>query len=115
MSAPLTIGSTLWEFDQNHRVYGPNRGAPIYAKHFRETVITGETPLSWLVGPVQHKVNKRTLKRTRPGYGAVRYYTTEGKAEAIWEHENRPALLEKVRGATVAQLWAVAAVFEGEK
>ena len=115
MSTSLTIGSTLWEFDPNYRVYGSNRGAPIYAEHFRPVTVTGETPRSWLVGASERIVNKRTLQRTRNGHDPVRYYTDEGKDEAIWEHEHRSRLVRAVGFASLAQLRQIAAIFEGQK
>ena len=115
MSALLTIGSTLWEFDPNYRVYGSDRGAPIYAEHFRPVTITGETPRSWLVGGSTRPVNKQTLRRVVPGFGHAQYYTDEGKDEAIWAHENRGRLVRAVGFASVAQLRQIAAIFEGEE
>ncbi len=57
MSSPLDanaigIGSTVWIFDQNRRVYrktGSSRG-PVWREHWRPEKIIGETSRSWIVG-----------------------------------------------------------------
>jgi len=69
---PLAVGSTLWIFDENRRVYPkeklPNGQmcsfGPIWREHWQATVITGETRVSWLVrGPNSRagKISKRDL------------------------------------------------------
>ncbi len=55
MSAPLGIGSPIWFFDQNRRVYqkderGHSFGAPIWREHWGRLEIIGETPRSWCLG-----------------------------------------------------------------
>ncbi len=62
----LSVGSTVWVFDENHRVYrrnekGRSEGGPIYREHFVECKITGETSRSWIIGRYRMKVNKKTL------------------------------------------------------
>lgn len=55
MSQPpeLRVGSKLWWFDENRRVYPDtdswSRG-PIWSEHWREVEVVGETKRSWLVG-----------------------------------------------------------------
>ncbi len=51
----IGVGSTVWVFDENRRVYekdanGRAQGGPIWIKHWEPQVITGETRVSWLVG-----------------------------------------------------------------
>jgi hypothetical protein len=52
------VGSKVWVFDLNHRVYADKKiakgqlwysGAPIWREHWVPKVITGETSRSWLV------------------------------------------------------------------
>lgn len=60
------IGSTVWIFDANHRVYnrpengGLASGGPIWREHWRPRRIIGETPRSWLLeGWRNEKVPKK--------------------------------------------------------
>ena len=50
MSDLLGIGSTIWRFDENHRIYKDKHSGPDYRCFWRECVITGETSRSWIVG-----------------------------------------------------------------
>lgn len=61
----LDIGSRVWMFDANRRVYERKAGqahssAPIYREHFRPLEIVGETRLSWILSNGS-KVRKKTL------------------------------------------------------
>lgn len=54
---PLTVGSALWIFDENRRVYPESPGGrrdlsarPIWREHWRPVAITGATSRSWLIG-----------------------------------------------------------------
>lgn len=79
----LKVGDKVWRFDQNRRVYdgtGSFGGKVIYAEHFYQDVITGETSRSWIVGKYGYRVNKKTLEGI---------YTDEQKANDIWMHNNR--------------------------
>lgn len=68
---PLAVGSTLWIFDENRRVYAKEKlppgklwpsGPPIWREHWRLTVIVGETRVSWILGHDQgRKISKRDL------------------------------------------------------
>ena len=70
---PLAVGSTLWIFDQNRRVYAKEKlppgklwpsGPPIWREHWRPCVITGETRVSWVVDghpSTAGKISKRDL------------------------------------------------------
>jgi hypothetical protein len=55
MSHPIGVGSTVWVFDYNHRVYtkAPDGsvygGRVIWREHWRPKTITGETSRSWIV------------------------------------------------------------------
>lgn len=51
----VKVGSKIWHFDPNRRVYPPApkgklwaSGGPIYREHWHEVEITGETSRSWL-------------------------------------------------------------------
>lgn len=69
----LSIGSIVYLFDPNHRVYpkdenGRNKWGsnPIYREHFVPVVITGETARSWIVDRYrsQIKINKKIIAAT---------------------------------------------------
>lgn len=49
-SVQIGIGSPVWIFDQNHRVYGSKNSAPIWRKYWREYKIEAETSRSWVIG-----------------------------------------------------------------
>src|SRR5690348_13336803 len=45
----LAVGSTIWVFDCNRRVYAKDgRGGPIYREHWRPVKIASETSRSWI-------------------------------------------------------------------
>lgn len=59
----LAIGSTIYWFDENRRVYhkderGRSVGGPIWREHWRPVIIRGETSRSWIVGPWEVKIPK---------------------------------------------------------
>jgi hypothetical protein len=69
--AELAIGSTVWIFDAERRVYAKEKmspgklwysGAPIWREHWRPTAIVGETRVSWILGYDRgRKISKRDL------------------------------------------------------
>lgn len=59
----LAVGSAVWYFDQNYRVYPKNGGignSPIFREHFRPIKIEGETSRSWVLADGR-KISKATL------------------------------------------------------
>ncbi len=58
----LQIGSTVWKFDQNYRVYNDGEPGPVYREHFRPHKIIDETSRSWVLDNYKRtKVNKKSL------------------------------------------------------
>lgn len=113
--ATLAVGSILWWFDTNHRVYrrdadGRATGGPIYREHWRETRIKSETARSW-VTERGHKIDKRTGE-SRTAYGRITFAYSQAEIDdRCWIEENRYALGERVRSCSdVATLRAVAAL-----
>lgn len=49
--------------------------------------ITNETSQSWLCGTT--KINKKTLQENQGRYGNLQWFTTQGKSDYVWLHENR--------------------------
>jgi len=102
----IGIGSTIWIFDQNRRVYSKEplkkgqlwpSGPPIWREHWRPCQITGETSRSWLVGPGRtdvRKISKRDLAA-----GEVRgVLTSEAELDAAcFVQEHAREIGERVR------------------
>lgn len=119
----VSIGSTLWLFDETRRVYPKSNrltGSPIYAEHFIAFTVVGENRLSWILlrgglPGLRHKATKKTLTcSTR--WGVERYYTDQQKADAIWLEENRAGLAEAVRDCRdVETLKAIKALLDGAR
>ena len=60
----LKIGSTVWYWDENRRVYPKNGGigsGPIEREHWHPVTIFGENKLNWLAGYERHplRINKK--------------------------------------------------------
>lgn len=99
------IGDKVWRFDPNRRVYPKDKaisGGPIYAEHFWQDTIVGETSRSWLVGGRdwdQIKVPKKN---------PTGIYTDEQKEAEIWEHDHRYRIVKMVQRCTPEQLKQIA-------
>lgn len=96
-TTPLAIGSTVWRFDINHRVYrGPTRsvsvGGPIYREHFRPVEIVGETSRSWLVGYGKTKIPKANDGRECNGF----FLTQEAVNDAVFREDHAYRISEAV-------------------
>jgi hypothetical protein len=53
-AATIAVGDTVYEFDENHRVYrqdanGRSHGSPIHREYWRPHVVVGEEKRSWLI------------------------------------------------------------------
>ena len=95
------IGSTVWWFDNNCRVYaksasGGSTGSPIYREHWREAAITGETSRSWVTAN-RMKFSK-TTGEMRDAYGIKRCVFSLADVEAdCWIHEHAYHVAELVK------------------
>lgn len=88
---PLGVGSTIWMFDSNRRVYDKNKGGnPIYREHWRPAKITGETSRSWITDRWGQKVLKRG-----PHPGAA--FTQEEVDDDVFINDNRYTISDAVR------------------
>lgn len=106
------VGSTVWLFDFNHRVYlkrEPGESpyishAPIWRGHWVPWEITGETSRSWVLSHGK-KVPKVGASP------AVVAFSEEEITQQAWVHENRHRI-ERVVGSThdYEKLRAVAAL-----
>jgi hypothetical protein len=81
----LAIGSTVWIFDENRRVYPDKKlpkgqlwpsSAPIWREHWRPCVIVGETRVSWLVGHTKDDTYPRKINKKDLAAGSVRCVLT---------------------------------------
>ena len=89
----LGIGSTIWIFDINRRVYhksgGEHTEGAIYREHWRPVKIEGETSRSWVTSWYGKKV---------PKFGKSQDIAfTEAEVEAdVWVKEHRPKIVRIV-------------------
>ena len=103
--ALLGIGSTIWMFDNNRRIYPKPRsasgGGPIYREHWRPVTIEGETSRSWVTSWYGNKVPKRG-----PRHGVA---FTEAEVNAdVWAHDHRYKIVRMVELCEVETLKAIA-------
>lgn len=84
------IGSTIWIFDINRRVYRKDTsGHPIWREHWRPEVIAGETSRSWIT-----KLGKKVPKK---GYDARSVaFSQEAIDRAAFIHDNAYRIGEAV-------------------
>lgn len=113
----IRIGSTLWQFDDNVRVYRADRSGPVYREHFRSFQVVGETPQSWIVGAgFKMKVSKKDLKQAgRNGYSGHRWFTAEGMEDEIYREENKQRIADEIRSVPAATLRRVDALLHPER
>jgi hypothetical protein len=69
----MHIGSQVWIFDGNRRIYREGQSGPVYREHFVAHTVIGGTRSSWLLSG-GFKVDKRTglLRKPLGGWYAVR-------------------------------------------
>lgn len=84
----LGIGSTVWMFDQNRRIYKDNRSGPIYREYWRPIKITSETTRSWIT----ERGNKIPKKGEHNGY----CFTEQEVNDKSWVEDNRYKIAEAV-------------------
>ena len=109
----IKVGDPSWFFDVNRRVYrkdanGRSMAGPIWAEHWREYAITGETSRSWIVGNAEYEQAKLPKNQVRwSGYVLNR----EAIEFSVWVHNHAHRICEKVRGtsdyATLRQIAAL--------
>jgi hypothetical protein len=101
----LGIGSTIWMFDINRRVYPKPRseysGGPIYREHWRPVTIEGETSRSWVTSWYGKKVPKRGKSQ------GIAF--TEAEVEAdVWAKEHRSKIVRMVERCEIETLKVIA-------
>jgi hypothetical protein len=106
----IDLGSTVWEFDDTIRQYTERRnmfsGDIIFRAKFRERIVVGETPRSWIVGYYMGSGDNRQLREVgkMPKSGKVSkervravFYTKQAMEDAIFINDHRHKLAEFVR------------------
>lgn len=112
---PLGIGSRIWIFDVNTRVYpqkdGQSFGAPIWRSHWVEWFIVGETKVSWLISRIKADIpDDRTPKVPKKG-ATDRVVCSEAELDELaWVHDNHRRIGENLRRLRPSQLRAIDAL-----
>ena len=103
MSSELKIGSKVYIFDENRRVYHVDKAkhghGPIYREHFMLVEITDESPRKW-------KTTGRGAFKKNPY--ETGFYTKEMVEDAVWDRENRHYIREAIYRTDVETLKKVA-------
>lgn len=82
------IGTTVYVFEENHRVYAKSgQGGPIWREHWVPREVVGETTQSWLIGWKSNptKVSKKDLREGTLKNICLSLEEVERKA---WVHDN---------------------------
>ena len=84
----------IYYFDDTSRVYGKDRGAPIYEKHFRPIKIVEENDKEYICdyGVINKRSNLLTLGRG----SKVKYYTEQEKNDDVYINNNRYKISQKI-------------------
>lgn len=93
----IGIGSTIWIFDPNRRVYPrdehgkvPISAGPIYREHWIPIKIVGENRRSWILEYWNKKIPKKG-----PHHGAC--FTQKEVDDDVWLSDHRHKVCESVR------------------
>lgn len=97
----IGIGSKLWRFDVNRRVYVKGKPGPVWREHWEPLEVIGETRVSWVVGTSAedtwgaHKVPKAAF---RDGACPIGWALSEEHiTDLAWAEEYRHKLADRVR------------------
>lgn len=118
---PIGIGSKVWLFDLNRRIYPPKkpceaygRGGPIWREYWNPDnpcTIVAETRDSW-VTKSGYKIPKKDPSVTRPdkrtGWTRAVAWSLEEIDELAWAHDHCHQIAERVRQCDVKTLREVA-------
>lgn len=99
MTEELKIGTKVWVFDLDHRVYPKSEtrwkfGSPIYSEHFRPAEITGETTRSWIVRGGM--IGEKRIPKKAP-FANTGVYSDSLKDDKIWENQHRNKIIDQLR------------------
>lgn len=110
----IGIGSTVWRFDENRRVYPKDSGigaSPIWREHWRPVKIVGETSGSW-VAQNDGKINKKA-----PGqkWAFSQAEIDEREWVEVHRHQIREHILQVTDPAVLRQIAALVGYEAKEK
>ncbi len=110
MSTQIAVGSKVWVFDANKRVYAKDEkgrafGPPIHREHWVEREVVSETSRSWIVGRgwEQIKVPKKGPRR-----GVC--FSLQEVEQDCWVNSHRYRIAQAVERASYEQLIAIAEI-----
>ena len=123
MDVVLGLGSVVWHFDPNRRVYDYPRGfrvaGPARRPQWVEWEIRGETSRSWIavrkdskitdaadLGAYGAKIPKKATAENARKMGFV--LTAQDVEDDVWQHEHRYRVVTALEQADVATLRKVA-------
>jgi hypothetical protein len=92
------VGSTVWIFDANHRVYrkGPDGrslgGGPIWREHWVKREIRAETSRSWVIG--EHWSERKIAKKGEQPWDVC--WSEQEITERAYVHDNAPRIADLV-------------------
>lgn len=120
MTDEISIGTRLWRFDENRRIYQDRASGPTYEGHFEPFVVVGETKGTWKCARNEQahprswsSVNKKTLREPATyGWRGRQWFTDAGRDAAIWANGRRHEIVSLVQACDVATLKKIAAVLE---
>ena len=101
-SEALKVGSTIWKFDLNHRVYIGVRTSPDYRSHWVPCRIQRETTRSW----VTNSGDKVPKKGSHDTFA----FAMKEVDDDVWRTRHRRHISDKVYGASADQLRRVAEI-----
>lgn len=99
VSDGIGIGSEIWRYDENRRVYAKDgKSGPIYREKWHKVKIIAETSRSWITSYYEEKVPKKGVH--------TRYVFSECELEgAVYVHENRYKIIRKAERINDAETW----------
>jgi hypothetical protein len=114
--AEIGIGSTVWVFDQNRRIYPAERGisgTPIYREFWVTTEIVGETRNSWVLGGYWGKLPKRrpAVDHWAANYRGSKHRVVASQEEVeedVWAQTHRWCIARRVEYSNPATLRKIA-------
>jgi hypothetical protein len=88
-TAPVAIGSVVWFFDENRRVYPEDENGkvkfgspPIWREHWVKRYVVGETSRSWIIGLSAMKSDPRYGQKCPKADIGKRYALSEAEIDA---------------------------------
>ncbi len=94
----VEVGSTVWVYDGNHRVYKEGRGGPVWREHWVPRKIAAATTRSWVMDRALWVVGKDVWKI--PKHGPSPWWVMFSQAQvddAVWVHEHANRISEAVQ------------------